>query len=144
MTKPTSDTVARMLGADRAVEVPRTESSELEKFKAAFKHLDLGLTADAWDRPVFAHPHIRSLWEGWRCRAGLLMLETAMRPLGTNRDQSVAVSPTYTYNEDMTQAPRGVKLILLGQGGVAQLAEYHGDPFWIGWAALPRRAGGVS
>lgn len=57
-----------------------------------------------------------------------------------NRDATVAVSPTYTYNEDMSQAPRGVKLILLGQGGVAQLSEYQGDPFWIGWAALPRRA----
>ena len=59
-----------------------------------------------------------------------------------NRDATVAVSPTYTYNEDMSQAPRGVKLILLGRGGVAQLSEYNGrDPFWIGWAALPRRAG---
>ena len=60
-----------------------------------------------------------------------------------NRDATVAVSPTYTYNEDMSQAPRGVKLILLGASGVAVLTEYNGkNPFWVGWAALPRRAGG--
>ena len=60
-----------------------------------------------------------------------------------NRDATVAVSPTYTYNEDMSQAPRGVKLILLGASGVAVLTEYNGkNPFWVGRAALPRRAGG--
>ena len=28
---------------------------------------------------------------------------------------------------------------LLGGGGVAQYGIYNGDPFWIGWAPVPRR-----
>lgn len=72
----------------------------------------------------------------------VMLADPQLEQPALNRDATVAVSPTYTYNEDMSQAPRGVKLILLGQGGVAQLGEYNGDPFWIGWAALPRRAQG--
>ena len=56
-----------------------------------------------------------------------------------NADQTVAVSTDVYWNEDMSQAPRGVKCQLLGAGGVAVYREYHGDPFWIGWAPLPKR-----
>lgn len=55
-----------------------------------------------------------------------------------NSSGSVAVSDSYAYNKSMTTCPRGVKLILLGQGGVATLGTYDGDPFWVGWAALPK------
>ena len=56
-----------------------------------------------------------------------------------NADQTVAVSTDVYWNEDMSQAPRGVKCQLLGAGGVAVYREYHGDPFWIGWAPVPKR-----
>ena len=54
-------------------------------------------------------------------------------------DGSTAVDPDYYWNEDMRACPRGVKLQLLGKGGVAVYMEYHGDPFWVGWAPLPKR-----
>lgn len=56
-----------------------------------------------------------------------------------NTDRTAAVATGFFYREDMDAAPRAVKLILLGQGGVAALANYDGDPFWVGWAPLPRR-----
>ena len=56
-----------------------------------------------------------------------------------NADQTVAVSTDVYWNEDMGQAPRGVKLQLLGAGGVAYYDTYNGDPFWIGWCPLPKR-----
>ena len=56
-----------------------------------------------------------------------------------NADQTVAVATDVFWNEDMTSCPRGCKLQLLGAGGVASYGSYHGDPFWIGWAPLPKR-----
>ena len=56
-----------------------------------------------------------------------------------NADQTVAVATDVFWNEDMSQAPRGVKLQLLGAGGVAYYDTYNGDPFWIGWCPLPKR-----
>ena len=58
-----------------------------------------------------------------------------------NADQTVAVATDVFWNEDMSQAPRGVKLQLLGAGGVAYYNTYNGDPFWIGWCPLPKRRG---
>lgn len=110
---PTDDTVARMLGVTQAQEVPA--DATLEWYRGYAEALE---------------------------RHGLIKTDGAAAPT-LNRDATVAVSPTYTYNEDMSQAPRGVKLILLGASGVAVLTEYNGkNPFWVGWAALPRRAGG--
>lgn len=56
-----------------------------------------------------------------------------------NADQTVAVSTDVYWNEDMSTCPRGVKVQLLGVGGVAVYREYHGDPFWVGWAPVPKR-----
>ena len=56
-----------------------------------------------------------------------------------NADQTVAVATDVFWNEDMSQAPRGCKIQLLGAGGVASYGSYHGDPFWIGWSPLPKR-----
>ena len=56
-----------------------------------------------------------------------------------NADQTVAVATDVFWNEDMGQAPRGVKLQLLGAGGVAYYDTYNGGPFWIGWCPLPKR-----
>lgn len=40
----------------------------------------------------------------------------------------------------MTTCPRGVKVLLLGDGGVATLGTYDGkSTFWQGWAPLPTR-----
>lgn len=53
--------------------------------------------------------------------------------------RSTAVDPDYFWNENMADCPRGVKCQLLGKGGVAAYADYHGDPFWTAWAPLPKR-----
>ena len=56
-----------------------------------------------------------------------------------NADQTVAVATDVFWNEDMATAPRGTKCQLLGAGGVAYYHTYNGDPFWIGWAPVPKR-----
>lgn len=56
-----------------------------------------------------------------------------------NADQTVAVATDVFWNEDMSQAPRGAKVQLLGAGGVAVYGDYHGDPFWQAWCPLPKR-----
>lgn len=56
-----------------------------------------------------------------------------------NTTGSVAVATDTYWNEDMTTCPRGAKVQLLGAGGVAAYGSYHGDPFWVGWAPVPRR-----
>lgn len=71
-------------------------------------------------------------------------LETLLTPLPPimhlNGDKSVAVSNEVFWEEDMTKCPCGVKCQLLGRGGVAIYGQYNGvDPFWIGWAPLPKR-----
>lgn len=71
------------------------------------------------------------------------LLELASEELKTeyklNSAKTVAVATDVYFNEDMKTCPRGVKLQLLGQGGVAVYGEYNGDSFWIGWCAVPRR-----
>jgi hypothetical protein len=54
-------------------------------------------------------------------------------------DGAAAVDPDYFWRE-MDTCPRGVKVQLLGEGGVATYGEFNGkDPFWINWAPLPKR-----
>lgn len=49
----------------------------------------------------------------------------------------VAVDPHYEWR-DIATAPRGVKLQLLGAGGVACYGTYDGkDGFWLAWAPCP-------
>jgi len=42
-----------------------------------------------------------------------------------------------------SDTPRGVKILLLGRGGVASLGHYHHKPgeseFWEFWAPLPKK-----
>lgn len=55
-------------------------------------------------------------------------------------DNTVAVDHGYYWNRDMGNCPRGVKVQLLGAGGVAVYSGYNGkDPFWVGWAPLPKQ-----
>lgn len=51
----------------------------------------------------------------------------------------VAVDKFYHW-QPIETCPRGVKLQLLGEGGVAVYSQYNGkDTFWQGWAPLPTR-----
>ena len=55
-----------------------------------------------------------------------------------NRDRTVAVDPDY-YWQPMRTAPLGVKVQLLGGGGVAVYGQCtRADTFWQGWAPLPK------
>ena len=54
-----------------------------------------------------------------------------------NSANTVAVDREY-YWQPMDTCPRGVKVQLLGAGGVAVYGQYHGkDPWWTHWAPLP-------
>lgn len=57
----------------------------------------------------------------------------------TNADQTVAVATDVYFNPDMSTCPRGLKVQLVGEGGVAAYGTYNGDPFWIEWAPVPKR-----
>ena len=54
-----------------------------------------------------------------------------------NTDQTVAVS-TKVFWSPMKSCPIGVKVQLVGAGGVAVYSTYKkGDSFWIGWSPVP-------
>lgn len=56
-----------------------------------------------------------------------------------NSDQTVAVATDYYWLPIDANTPRGVKLQLLGEGGVACYGEWNGkDTFWKKWAPLPK------
>lgn len=56
-----------------------------------------------------------------------------------NTNRTAAVAEDY-YWSPMSACPRGVKVQLLGQGGVATYGLYDGkSTFWQGWAPLPQR-----
>lgn len=56
-----------------------------------------------------------------------------------NSDKTVAVAvDTYWIPVDK-DTPRGVKLQLLGAGGVAVYANYNGGTFFTHWCPLPKR-----
>ena len=55
---------------------------------------------------------------------------------------TAAVDRSYPWRT-MRHCPRGVKVLLLGAGGVAVIGTWDGkSPFWQGWAPLP--AGGAN
>lgn len=60
-----------------------------------------------------------------------------------NGDQTVAVSANtngQVWIPIGSDTPKGVKLQLLGQGGVAVYGVWNGkDNFWTHWAPVPRR-----
>jgi len=68
---------------------------------------------------------------------GELLSEAPAHKLNT--EGTVAVSTTQFW-EEMHTCPRGVKVQLLGAGGVAVYGTYDGrNPFWQAWAPVPRR-----
>lgn len=62
-----------------------------------------------------------------------------MSDVRTNQDQKVAVDHNYFW-QPISTCPCGVKVQLLGKGGVAVYGAYNGrDEFWVAWAPLPKR-----
>lgn len=56
-----------------------------------------------------------------------------------NSDKTVAVSDKDEWHH-LDTCPRGVKVLLLGQGGVACIGRYDGkDTFWLGWFPIPKK-----
>lgn len=56
-----------------------------------------------------------------------------------NKDQTVAVATDYYWEKIDANTPHGVKLQLLGVGGVAVYGHYDGkNRFWTHWAPCPR------
>jgi UDP-N-acetylglucosamine enolpyruvyl transferase len=74
---------------------------------------------------------------GWRPPESETEIPVSTHKL--NADQTVAVATDVYFNPDMSTAPRGVKLQLIGEGGVAVYGTYNGDPFWQEWAPVPKR-----
>ena len=57
-----------------------------------------------------------------------------------NSANTVAVATDYFWQPIDTNTPRGVKLQLLGKGGVAVYGTWNGkDPFYTHWAPVPKR-----
>lgn len=56
-----------------------------------------------------------------------------------NSDKSVAVSTSSVMSKNMQDCPRGVKVLLLGAGGVLVIGHYAGESFWHQWHSLPKR-----
>jgi len=57
-----------------------------------------------------------------------------------NKDKTVAVAIDYYWLPISKDTPRGVKLQLLGIGGVAVYGEWDGKSrFWTHWAPLPKK-----
>jgi hypothetical protein len=54
-----------------------------------------------------------------------------------NTDRTVAVDQHY-YWQPIATCPHGLKVQLLGRGGVAIYSTWHGDEFFTHWAPLPR------
>ena len=52
---------------------------------------------------------------------------------------AAAVATDYYWIPIDENTPRGVKLQLLGKGGVAHYSTYHGASHWTHWAPLPKR-----
>lgn len=76
--------------------------------------------------------------DGWTPPSNIPHDETPSHKL--NGDRTVAVSTDVFIDPDMTKCPRGVKVQLEGAGGCLLYGTYDGkDPFYVGWAPLPRR-----
>ena len=66
------------------------------------------------------------------------MTDSYLPSYAINTEKTVAVS-TETYWKHINSAPRGVKVQLLGAGGVAIYGTFHGDKFWTHWCPLPKK-----
>lgn len=56
-----------------------------------------------------------------------------------NNDRTAAVSTDVYWQPIDVNTPRGVKVLLLTNGGIATIGQYHPDAAWImGWSPLPK------
>lgn len=55
-------TVGKMMTEE---DVKRFREIDREAFVKSHQHLDLTETKDEWNRTIFLHPHVQSLWSGW-------------------------------------------------------------------------------
>ena len=56
-----------------------------------------------------------------------------------NSGKTVAVATDVYWMPVDKDTPRGVKLQLLGKGGVAHYSKYNGAEFWTHWCPLPKK-----
>ena len=56
-----------------------------------------------------------------------------------NASQTVAVAVDTYWIPVCKNTPRGVKLQLLGKGGVAIYGIFNSDAFWTHWCPLPKK-----
>ena len=56
-----------------------------------------------------------------------------------NSSNTVAVSAEVFWIPTGPDTPRGCKLQLLGEGGVACYGVYFGEKFWTHWQSVPKR-----
>ena len=65
------------------------------------------------------------------------------QPYKLDSTETTAVATEFYWLPINNDTPRGVKILLLGRGGVASLGHYHHKPgeseFWEFWAPLPRK-----
>ena len=123
-------------------------SPSLGKFYMAHKSkqvpLKAGLFSDALKEAVYCLGHgIKSehlATELGAFAGNLRQPSDAAASYRLNSGKEVAVSTSYRLNKDMAACPRGVKVLLLGAGGVLVIGQYAGEPFWEEWCALPKRA----
>lgn len=70
------------------------------------------------------------------------MTET-QAPYKLDSTKAAVVATEFYWIPIDENTPRGVKVLLLGLGGVASLGHYHHKPgetcFWTHWAPLPKR-----
>jgi len=55
-----------------------------------------------------------------------------------NSEKTVAVATDTFWIPTGSDTPRGVKLQLLGEGGVACYGVYCGEKFWTYWCPVPK------
>jgi hypothetical protein len=85
-----------------------------------------------WPKALVLGSELRSLSES--------LLKDSSSDYRLNSGKEVAVSTSSRLSKDMAACPRGVKVLLLGYGGVLVIGQYSGELFWEQWGALPRRA----
>ena len=79
-----------------------TLPAERSLFKEQFRHLDLEEMPDAWGRPVFKHSHVDAIWNGWRQRAAIALLDTCTRSYSTA--QATPAAPFNTETQEQIAA----------------------------------------
>lgn len=99
---------------------------------------------DADSGGITVSPKDRALANRLLYELGRAILDQAAGQAGPkhhiNASKTVAVATDYFWTPMDAHTPRGVKLQLLGKGGVAMYAIYTGrEPFFTDWAPLPKK-----